>query len=197
MPSCLLKKLLPFALMFAAGVGLARVPHLFGLHRSKKQDCPHSAMRGRDYPAGEGQHRRGLKRPHPEMRGRFESGNFDAHGWTNILATETFPSDITAKGDSWTPVAILDRPNPVYTEAARERGVGGVVRLNVRFAADGTVSDIKTVSALPYGLTKEAVNAVSRIRFLPARRNGRAVSTTGAIDCLFHTIRNEHCLYEN
>jgi outer membrane biosynthesis protein TonB len=39
----------------------------------------------------------------------------------------------------------------------------------------GRVTNIRTVSGLPYGLTEKAINAARKIYFLPAIKDGRRV----------------------
>jgi len=72
---------------------------------------------------------------------------------------------------------ILEKPEPGYTEAARRDDVNGTVILGAVFAANGQVTDIKVIHGLPAGLTDLAIAAAKRIKFDPARINGRAVST--------------------
>ncbi|MFN2454180.1 MAG: energy transducer TonB [Pyrinomonadaceae bacterium] len=90
-----------------------------------------------------------------------------------------------SNGDS-TPVMIRFKPEPRYTEAARRNNTSGTVRLRATFGADGKVSDIETVSALPDGLTEEAVRAAKRIQFTPATFYGEPVSLTKTIEFNFN-----------
>lgn len=70
---------------------------------------------------------------------------------------------------------ILFQTRPQYTEEARRNRVTGRVVLNAVFGADGQIYDIQVRSALPDGLTEEAIKALRKIRFRPATRNGQAV----------------------
>jgi TonB family protein len=71
---------------------------------------------------------------------------------------------------------ILSKPEPVYTEIARQNQITGTVVLKAVFAANGTVTNIHVVSGLPFGLTERAIDAASRIRFAPATKDGQPVS---------------------
>ena len=71
---------------------------------------------------------------------------------------------------------ILSRPEPQYTEEARKNQVSGTVVLRAVFSSSGQVTNIRTVSGLPYGLTERAIAAARQIRFTPAMKSGRAVS---------------------
>src|SRR5437763_5942162 len=72
---------------------------------------------------------------------------------------------------------VLLKPEPQYTEEARKGGVTGTVILSVVFSRDGQVTNIRAVQTLCCGLTEKAMAAAKLIRFEPANRNGRAVST--------------------
>lgn len=69
------------------------------------------------------------------------------------------------------------KPEPNYTESARQSGITGTVFLKAVFSRNGSVTNIKTVSGLPYGLTENAIDAARKIKFIPAIKNGKYVST--------------------
>ncbi|HEY0006442.1 MAG TPA: TonB family protein [Pyrinomonadaceae bacterium] len=71
---------------------------------------------------------------------------------------------------------ILSKPEPQYTEEARKNQVSGTVVLRAVFASNGSVTNIRAVSSLPYGLTEKAISAARMIKFMPAMKDGRAVS---------------------
>ena len=71
---------------------------------------------------------------------------------------------------------ILSKPEPQYTEEARKNQVQGTVILKAVFSSSGQVTNIRTVSGLPSGLTEKAIAAARQIRFTPAQKDGRAVS---------------------
>ena len=71
---------------------------------------------------------------------------------------------------------ILSKPTPEYTEDGRKNQVTGTVVLQMVFSSSGAVTNIRTISGLPHGLTERAIAAAQRIRFAPAVKDGRPVS---------------------
>jgi TonB family protein len=71
---------------------------------------------------------------------------------------------------------VLSKPEPQYTEEARKNQITGTVVLRAVFTSGGQVTNIRSVSGLPYGLTERAIAAARQIRFTPAMKDGRAVS---------------------
>lgn len=68
------------------------------------------------------------------------------------------------------------KPEPMYTRQAKRREIVGTVVLKAVFAANGTVTNIRTVSDLPAGLTENAIDAARKIKFIPAMKDGKYVS---------------------
>jgi len=71
---------------------------------------------------------------------------------------------------------VLSKPEPQYTEEARRDQITGTVILRVVFSRSGEVTNIRAIQTLSDGLTEKAIAAARKIRFLPATRNGQAVS---------------------
>lgn len=82
-------------------------------------------------------------------------------------------------------VAITSKPEAGYTGEARQAGIGGIVKLRVLFAADGKVRFPVVLQGLGYGLDERAIRAALAIKFVPARKNGRAVSQYAQINYTF------------
>ncbi len=77
-------------------------------------------------------------------------------------------------------------PDPAYTKEARKKRIQGTVVLQVTVQPDGHATDIKIVKSLDAGLAQNAVDAVSRWRFNPARRaDGEAVPVIVPIEITF------------
>lgn len=72
---------------------------------------------------------------------------------------------------------IAFKPEPGYTEAARQNALSGSVLLKAIFTADGSVTNIKVAAGLPYGLEENAIEAAKKIKFIPALKDGKLVST--------------------
>jgi protein TonB len=82
-------------------------------------------------------------------------------------------------------VKILSRPQPKYTDAARQNQVQGTVTVKVTFNANGSIGSIAPVSGLPYGLTEQAIAAARSIKFEPAKRNGVPYSVAKTVAYTF------------
>ena len=50
------------------------------------------------------------------------------------------------------------------------------VILKCVFASNGSITNIRVVSGLPYGLTERAIDAARKIKFIPAMKDGKCVS---------------------
>lgn len=71
---------------------------------------------------------------------------------------------------------LKTKPEPSYTQEARNNGVNGTVILVVVFAKNGEVQNIRVVESLPFGLTQAAIEAAKKIKFTPAMKDGKPVS---------------------
>ena len=84
-----------------------------------------------------------------------------------------------------TPVEVVFKPNPVYTEEGRRLKIEGEVRLEVLFTATGKVQVLRVVGGLGHGLDEAAITAAQQIRFKPAQREGQAVDSTAVLRIVF------------
>lgn len=82
---------------------------------------------------------------------------------------------------------IVWKPEPEFTQQAREMNIVGIVRLRVVLSASGEVAGIEVVKELGGGLTQEAIKAARHISFLPAEKEGRPVSQYITIEYMFST----------
>ncbi|HZS46026.1 MAG TPA: TonB family protein [Blastocatellia bacterium] len=71
---------------------------------------------------------------------------------------------------------LLSNPRPDYTEEARKNKITGTVLVEATFRADGKIAGARVVRGLGYGLDEKAIEAVMKISFRPAERNGKPVS---------------------
>ncbi len=99
-----------------------------------------------------------------------------AHGGPKVLADS---------GASTTPVEILFKPNPVYTQEARALKLEGEVLLEMSFTAGGTLTVNRVVKGLGHGLDETAIAAAQKIRFKPAMRGGQPVDSTAIVHVVF------------
>ena len=89
-------------------------------------------------------------------------------------------------GDVTSRARVLSKPEPQYSEEARRAQITGTVILSVVFSRTGQVTDIRAVQSLCCGLTEKAISAARQIRFVPATREGRAVSTRMQLEYNFN-----------
>ena len=90
------------------------------------------------------------------------------------------------KGDQIvTPVEVLSKPVPAYSDEARTLKIEGEVVLEVEFSAEGTVRVLRVIRGLGHGLDELAARAAEHIRFKPARASGRAVDFRTNVQIVF------------
>ncbi|PYX89899.1 MAG: hypothetical protein DMG68_03680, partial [Acidobacteria bacterium] len=88
-------------------------------------------------------------------------------------------------GSATTQVAISYKPNPVYTEEARQLRLEGEVLLEVMFGANGQLRVNRVVRGMGHGLDEAAIAAASKMRFKPAQREGQPVDSTAVVHVVF------------
>jgi TonB family protein len=105
-------------------------------------------------------------------------------GSTEIAQATPHAQRIDA-GPATTSVEITYKPNPIYTNEARNLKLEGEVLLEVEFMANGQLHVNRVVRGLGHGLDEAAVVAANQMRFKPARRNGQAVDSTAVVHVVF------------
>ncbi|HRH46125.1 MAG TPA: energy transducer TonB [Pyrinomonadaceae bacterium] len=93
------------------------------------------------------------------------------------------PSSTTGKQTS--PLKILSKPRPGYTDLARIYGIQGTVTLRVTFLTNGNIGAVSIVSKLPFGLTNNSISAAKRINFEPQIKDGVAYTVTKTLQYSF------------
>jgi len=88
-------------------------------------------------------------------------------------------------GPATNAVEVTYKPNPVYTEEARQLKLEGEVLLEVVFGADGQLHVNRVVRGLGHGLDEAAIAAANKMKFKPALRNGTPVDSTAVVHVLF------------
>ena len=84
-----------------------------------------------------------------------------------------------------TPIEILYKPKPVYTQEARDLKIEGQVAVEVVFEASGTVRIVRVLHGLGHGLDEAAEQAARQVRFRPATRGGVPVDTNATLYITF------------
>lgn len=82
--------------------------------------------------------------------------------------------------------SVITRPEPSYTEEARQHQTTGTVVLRGVFSSSGAIINIRVVSGLPSGLTGKAIGAARQIRFIPAIKDSNFVSQWVQIEYNFN-----------
>ena len=78
-------------------------------------------------------------------------------------------------------------PQPQFSEEAKDRRAQGTAPFIVVIDENGGVKDIRVVTALPYGLTRQAVQAIQKWTFQPATApNRKLVAVRQLIEVSFH-----------
>jgi len=83
------------------------------------------------------------------------------------------------------PVEILAKPRPVYTDEARQLKLEGEVLLEVSFGANGQLHVNRVVRGLGHGLDEAAIEAANKIQFKPAARDGSPIDSTAVVHVIF------------
>ena len=89
-------------------------------------------------------------------------------------------NEVTAKAH------VISKPEPHYTEEARNADINGTVTLRMVLAADGTVKHILVLRSLSHGLTQQAIKAAEKIKFEPAIKDRHPVSQFVTVEYNFH-----------
>lgn len=84
-----------------------------------------------------------------------------------------------------TPVEVLFKPTPAYTDEARSLKIEGEVVLEVDFTASSQVRVVRVVRGLGHGLDEMAIQAAEKIRFKPAMSGGRPVDFRASVTIVF------------
>jgi TonB family protein len=81
------------------------------------------------------------------------------------------------------------RPNPEFSEQARQAKYQGTVVLTVTVSPSGKVTNVKVLSGLGMGLDEKAIEAVRRWKFEPATKDGKPVAVQVAVEVTFRLYK--------
>ena len=104
------------------------------------------------------------------------------------LAALRAPAAVS-NGDVTMPEVIEYTTPPLYSDEARDRGIEGIVLLEVRVSADGHPGSLRVEKGLGFGLDENALLAVREWKFSPGQRSGKPVETTTEVRVEF-SLRN-------
>jgi TonB family protein len=114
-------------------------------------------------------------------RGSISTGGFGAQQ----VQQGGVKAQLADNGPPTNPVEITFKPNPVYTEEARNLKLEGEVLLEVMFGANGQLHVNRVVRGMGHGLDEAAISAANKMRFKPALRNGQPVDSTAIVHVVF------------
>ena len=106
-------------------------------------------------------------------------------GFEDVQPTPTERPAAAKSVGPTTPVEVLFKPLPAYTDEARAQHVEGEIILEVDFMSTGEVRVVRVVHGLGHGLDEMAVEAATHIRFKPALEQGRPVDFRADVRILF------------
>jgi TonB family protein len=106
----------------------------------------------------------------------YFSKNRDA----NLIQTNPVPPD-----PSITPLKIVSKKAPQYTDNARANGISGTIRMAVFFSDSGRVTHTLILKGLGGGLNNTAVHAARQIKFEPAKKDGKPISQIRLVEYSF------------
>jgi periplasmic protein TonB len=87
-----------------------------------------------------------------------------------------------------TPPVLLEKVEPDYSDEARKARLQGSVLIAVDVDEGGQVTNVRVLRALGLGLDEQAMEAVRKWRFRPARKDGRAIAYPAAIEVRFRLL---------
>ena len=102
-----------------------------------------------------------------------------------VLAGQPAADRVYRPGDGVEPPKVVHRVEPRYTAEARRNMIQGSALLEVVVDESGKAARITVLSPLGFGLDDRAVQAVSRWRFEPGRKNGQPVKTVSTVEVNF------------
>lgn len=119
---------------------------------------------------------------------RLESLKYFADYYSKPENNIEIKSDTPVLTENTTPLKILSKSRPSYTEQARQAGISGEVKLLVVFSAQGKIQDVMIVKGLSHGLSREAIIAARKIIFEPATKDGKPIPQIKMVAYTFNLL---------
>ena len=143
---------------------------------------PNGSMGGRDNAP---QPIKGINTGVPGGTGPLTAKPVGAIAIANRPTPPAIPQAQVNTGPAKTPVKVLYKPRPEYTEEARSLHLEGTVYVKIHVSSSGSVTVIGVQSGLGHGLDQSAVRAVQGMRFQPAMANGQPTEWDGVVNINF------------
>lgn len=106
------------------------------------------------------------------LRGQVEALRFYSQDPESAPAADRLYSSLELSSKA----VITYKPEPGYTDEARDAGLIGMVRLRATLAADGKIKHLLVLMPLRYGMSERSIKAARKIKFKPATVGGAPVS---------------------
>lgn len=113
------------------------------------------------------------------------NGMVQSSGFDKQTAAPVHNAEKAVVTSAATPVEILNKPKPTYTEEARQLRLEGEVLLKVQFLTTGEVRVLTVLRGLGHGLDEQAMHAAEHIKFNPAFHEGKSVDSTAVVHIIF------------
>jgi TonB family protein len=113
------------------------------------------------------------------------SGMVQSSGFDKQAAAPVHNAEKAVVISAATPVEIIYKPKPTYTEEARQLRLQGEVLLKVQFLTTGEVRVLTVLRGLGHGLDEQAMHAAEHIKFNPALHEGKSVDSTAVVHIIF------------
>jgi len=84
--------------------------------------------------------------------------------------------------------AVIYKVDPEYSEEARKAKYSGTVLLQLVVDVDGKAKNIKVVKGVGLGLDEKAVEAVTKWKFTPGKKNGSPVPVYATVEVNFRLL---------
>jgi len=118
-------------------------------------------------------------------QGGSPNGGVRPAGFVNTSAPEAPHARPQVAEPRLTPVEIVSKPNPIYTQEARDLKLEGEVLLEVVFTAAGQLRVVRVQRGLGHGLDEAAVRAAQQMRYKPALRDGQPYDSVATLHVRF------------
>lgn len=99
--------------------------------------------------------------------------------------TDKTPTGVYKIGGDVLPPQVLNKVEPQYTKAAKNKKIQGTTVLFVVINTDGQAQDIRVTKSLDAGLDQKAIEAVRQWSFEPATKDGEPVAVQATIEIHF------------
>lgn len=127
----------------------------------------------------------------PTMPASYAAPHFDADAEgpaPRSAADRTTTTATKTATPSNTKAVINAKPEPGFTDEAKEDSIQGVVRLRVTLTHDGRVTNPLVLRSLTHGLTTQALRAALSVKFKPAQKDGRPVAQAVILEYNFQVF---------